>query len=485
MANHNNPYTPNHNHPNHRIQYKGTTRKARRNAATRGAGRKHMNSLNRPSPRSLDLGAMHISKSSTAWLKVLLGFGLLFGVVQPEVNIQEDQSRGLQWAEPSGVQAASMFGTASGSLSQNRDTTSSMRGQESDISQYPSIDVAKSGNSSAPRFMEQAHARSLKNASLMSRPGGGDVLAELSAGSPIVVGGSIRVPSGMRILQIYWVRVELSTGVRFGFLPADALALERGNVLDLDIRGLDHEALLRPAAGIEYSGGTEPNAFGVGEDGESQATSAHQYPGTDLSVYSVSDSRVVSGSSLDQDLSLNWLPETVARWSTLFLQAGRKHQVDPSLLAILTLVESGGHSEIRSPSGAIGLMQVMPGTGSDIARQRGIRDFRPEMLLDPATNVDFGAWYIARQLQAFGQSNDPDWQRSVELAASAYNGGPGTVMNLLAGTGGLPAETQRYRRWVGGMWAERDLAQSSTLRAWLNAGGQTLVSMAGQQALGR
>ena len=47
--------------------------------------------------------------------------------------------------------------------------------------------------------------------------------------------------------------------------------------------------------------------------------------------------------------------------------------------------------------------------------------------------TSLGTAYIAQQLGRFGQSADPDWQRSVELAAAAYNGGPGTVLAMLAG----------------------------------------------------
>ena len=92
--------------------------------------------------------------------------------------------------------------------------------------------------------------------------------------------------------------------------------------------------------------------------------------------------------------------------------------VDPFMMAAIIRQESAFKADIVSHAGAIGLMQVMPGTGADIARQRGIEGFSSDQLWDPQMNIDFGAWYLSQQLTAFGRSDDPDWQRSVELAAA-------------------------------------------------------------------
>ena len=124
------------------------------------------------------------------------------------------------------------------------------------------------------------------------------------------------------------------------------------------------------------------------------------------------------------------------------------------------------------------MIQVMPATGQGIARERGIEGHTASRLFDPEYAVDFGAYYIAQQLRAFGLADDPDWQQSVERAAGAYNGGPGAAQRALAG-GEWPEETQRYRRWVGGMWRERHQATSATFDQWMNAGGRVLVAKAG------
>lgn len=140
------------------------------------------------------------------------------------------------------------------------------------------------------------------------------------------------------------------------------------------------------------------------------------------------------------------MPSSVTRWSTQVTAAAARHGVDPELLAIITLVESKGNPDAESPSGALGLMQIMPATGAKIAAVRGITDYSPEKLGDPSYNLDFGAWYLARQLETFGD---------VALAAAAYNGGPGTVKAHLTTGSPLPAEAARYQARVVDLWARR------------------------------
>jgi hypothetical protein len=178
-----------------------------------------------------------------------------------------------------------------------------------------------------------------------------------------------------------------------------------------------------------------------------------------------------------EELGIPWLPESVAAWSPGILEAGRRHAVAPELVAIVALVESGGHPEAVSPSGAVGLMQVMPATAADIARRRGIDPASVE-LTDPEQSLDFGAWYLADQLKRFGRAEDPDWRQSVAFAAAAYNGGPGSLERHVSGGTPLPAETVSYQTWVTGMWRERRDARSATFERWLAAGGWRLVDAA-------
>ncbi len=86
--------------------------------------------------------------------------------------------------------------------------------------------------------------------------------------------------------------------------------------------------------------------------------------------------------------------------------------------------ESRWHEAARSPVGARGLAQLMPGT----ARELGVD---PD---DPLANLEGGARYLRQQLDRF----DGD----LEKALAAYNAGPGRVEQA----GGVPRirETQKY-----------------------------------------
>jgi hypothetical protein len=119
----------------------------------------------------------------------------------------------------------------------------------------------------------------------------------------------------------------------------------------------------------------------------------------------------------------------------LLNSAALKYGLDPSLLARVARQESGGNPSARSPAGAIGVMQLMPGTARDL----GVDP------TDPAQNIDGGARYLKQQMDAFG---------SPELALAAYNAGPGAVRKH----GGIPPyrETRNYvSSIVGGAGSER------------------------------
>lgn len=92
--------------------------------------------------------------------------------------------------------------------------------------------------------------------------------------------------------------------------------------------------------------------------------------------------------------------------------------IDPLLLWSLIRQESFYNAEAAGLAGEIGLTQVIPLTGSDIAAGLGVA-YEHEDLVRPELAIRFGAWYLARQLDSF--SNEP-------LAAlAAYNAGPGNA----------------------------------------------------------
>jgi soluble lytic murein transglycosylase-like protein len=102
---------------------------------------------------------------------------------------------------------------------------------------------------------------------------------------------------------------------------------------------------------------------------------------------------------------------------------GQRYDVDPLLAMGLMRQESVYRTWALSPTGAIGLMQVMPRTGARVASLMGDPHYSPEQLEDPSTNVRYGVWYLSRLLDRFGGD--------FPLAVASYNGGPHNVSSWL------------------------------------------------------
>ena len=105
-------------------------------------------------------------------------------------------------------------------------------------------------------------------------------------------------------------------------------------------------------------------------------------------------------------------------------EAATKYGVDPSLVRAVAWQESRFRNSAVSPKGAIGVMQLMPGTAS-------LLGVNPH---DPRDNIFGGVAYLSRLLDRFGGD--------VRLALAAYNAGPEAVTRHR----GIPPyrETQNY-----------------------------------------
>ena len=181
-------------------------------------------------------------------------------------------------------------------------------------------------------------------------------------------------------------------------------------------------------------------------------------------------------------MSIPWLPDTVKRWEDIFNEMGRKYNIDPNLLAIITTLESGGYTKAVSPADAQGLMQVTPPTAKDIASKHLKEPRTSYDLTDPRTNIEFGAAYLAFLRDEFGESaQGPSWDYTVELIAAGYNGGPGAAGKLYRGEGLTSSETVVYSRDAFNMWRERHTETSPTFDRWLERGGQRLIDQAREE----
>jgi soluble lytic murein transglycosylase-like protein len=115
-------------------------------------------------------------------------------------------------------------------------------------------------------------------------------------------------------------------------------------------------------------------------------------------------------------------------FDAIISEAATATGLSADLIHAVVRAESAYDPHCRSSAGAMGLMQLMPGT----ARALGVTD-----PWDPSQNVHGGARYLREQLDRFGD---------LTLALAAYNAGPGAVQRH----GGVPPyeETQTYVRRV-------------------------------------
>lgn len=181
-------------------------------------------------------------------------------------------------------------------------------------------------------------------------------------------------------------------------------------------------------------------------------------------------------------VTIAWLPAGVKQWQSTIEQMADRYDIDPNIVAIIMTIESGGRADAKSPVGADGLMQIMPGTAGDIASKHLKQPVTTYNILDPATNIEFGTAYLAYLRNEFGNdTHAPTWNETAELIAAGYNGGPGAANNLEQGNGLRSAETVMYSRDVYNMWRERHAAASPTYERWLDRGGKRLVDAAGKE----
>lgn len=98
-------------------------------------------------------------------------------------------------------------------------------------------------------------------------------------------------------------------------------------------------------------------------------------------------------------------------YENLVAEAAKKHQVDPKLVHAVIQAESSYNPTAVSSAGAVGLMQLMPGT----ARRFGVNDRR-----DAYQNIDGGTRYLKHLIKLFDSN--------LNLAVAAYNAGENAVI---------------------------------------------------------
>jgi len=133
--------------------------------------------------------------------------------------------------------------------------------------------------------------------------------------------------------------------------------------------------------------------------------------------------------------------DPVAQWRPYIAEASVRFGISESWIERVMRAESGGRTSlggrpITSHAGAMGLMQLMPGTWADLRARLGLGT-NPH---DPRDNIIAGTAYLRMMYDRFGYPG----------MFAAYNAGPGRYAAYLSGRSRLPRETVVYLQTVTG-----------------------------------
>jgi soluble lytic murein transglycosylase-like protein len=108
----------------------------------------------------------------------------------------------------------------------------------------------------------------------------------------------------------------------------------------------------------------------------------------------------------------------IAAVARTIAEESQRRAIDSGLILAVIHVESRFDAYAVSPVGALGLMQILPSTGAELADRLGVAWLGPRSLFDPVVNVRLGIAYLDELAERYGNT---------AMALAAYNWGPGHI----------------------------------------------------------
>lgn len=111
------------------------------------------------------------------------------------------------------------------------------------------------------------------------------------------------------------------------------------------------------------------------------------------------------------------------------LAAAHRYDLAPELILAMIFTESSFDPHAESAMGAVGLMQLMPATATQLARELEWEWKGRQLLTDPESNILMGSFYLRKLLHRFDDLN---------VALAAYNVGPNRLRTIMTEENRVP-----------------------------------------------
>lgn len=136
------------------------------------------------------------------------------------------------------------------------------------------------------------------------------------------------------------------------------------------------------------------------------------------------------------DFQIGFNQEEATRLGDVIFSESKKYGYDPMFIMAIIKTESSFRKGQVSSAGAVGLMQVIPYVGADVAPRAGVDWSGSSTLVEPESNIKLGARLLFEQILKFGD---------VKKALVSYNMGETALRDLMRQNKPLP---KRYLKAV-------------------------------------